>query len=203
MGRFKPVPHLAVPTGTSAGSVVAESPSTNPSLEQRRFGRIRTLGPSEQRASILGLIQEGVYAERRDCLLVVRRTSAGQRRHFVIASMTCSDDAEPLRTSQTPPSISASVEGRWIESPEPDLVAAVEQETRQRPLFHGVAGDGTTYSGFECADAAGLLVLLDASPAGAQLEVDPRGAILAIAIGGGENPAQPPLPEGLLIELLP
>jgi hypothetical protein len=80
------VPHLAVPTGTSAATVVAREPSQDPALEARRFLRLESLTDIAFRAHFEELIVSGVYTVLHGRLLVMRIIGGGTRRFAVVAS---------------------------------------------------------------------------------------------------------------------
>lgn len=209
MQRLRLISHIALPTGTSAGSVVEPRAVANPTLEARRFGHLSALEPASRRDAFATLVRDGVFVIRRDTLILIRRSRAGERVLFAIIAASGSDPSAATDGSGIDPALSFAA----IESPSGALRAAVDAETKQRPIFHGVASDGTTYTGFECADPGAVLASLEAE---AGLAVTPTAAggraapLWAVAIGPpgvqpGVQPGvhEPPLPPGLAVRVDP
>lgn len=190
-----PIAHLVVPTGTSAATVVAREPSADPAIEARRFARLVALEPISFRAQIEELIVQGVYTVVHGRVLVLRVIGGGTRTFAIVAAVS---DPSGSRMTPTPRSglfITPSI----IELPadrarESGLTAIVEAEARQRPLFHGVTADGTTYSGFVVQQSAATLELL-AQIASAE---SPQTPLAVLVLGNRVE-----VPPGLLVAMEP
>ena len=141
-----PVEHLVVPTGTAAATVVATMPSDDPGIESRRFARIQALGSPAFRAHFEELIVQGVYTVLHGRLLVLRVIGGGVRSLGLVCALPGGESIPGDRSGLfTAPSIVGLPVDRAEET---GLKELIEAEARQRPVFHGVTGEGTTYSGF-------------------------------------------------------
>jgi len=186
--RIGPVARLAVPTGTAAATVIAREPSEDPTCEARRFARIAALADTDFRAQFEELVVSGVYTVLHERLLAMRIVGAGVRNLAFVARSEGAGAPHALRDGlDTQPIMveipmeRAQADGLW------ELALS---ESRQRPIFHGVTGDGVTYSGFGVLHTEAVLAALsrveDLAPAG-------RG-IVVFSLGG---PLE--LPAGLLV----
>lgn len=184
-----PVPRLCVPTGTAAACVVATEPLTEPALEARRFGAVAAASATTRLAWVQGLVRTGVCVELPGAVFVLRITAGGERHHAAVVA-TDGGPGPSAGALLAEPSICAASPGADCDA----LREALLAEARQRPVFHGTAADGTTYSGFLAADPASVLRAVDAAtPQGL-----PRAALAAVFA----DPVQP-VPAGLLVALGP
>jgi hypothetical protein len=186
--RLGAIERLAVPTGTAAATVIAGEPATDPVCEARRFARIAALPDTEFRAQFEELVVAGVYTVLHGRLLAMRIVGAGVRNlAFVVrtngpeASPELRDGLDTRPIMVEVPAERAQAEGLW------ELALS---ESRQRPIFHGVTGDGITYSGFGVLHTEAVL---DALARVADLAPAQRG-IAVLSLGG---PLE--LPAGLLV----
>jgi len=185
------VRHLAVPTGTAAATVIAREPSADPTIESRRFLRLESLPDIAFRAHFEELIVSGVYTVLHDRLLVLRVIGGGTRRFAVVASESAGETTTyPRAGLESRPQVTAVAAAVADES---GLLALVEAEARQRPVFHGVTPEGVTYSGFVAIQSEALLKALNAVPRSAA-----RLAQSVTVFAIGEDIA---LPAGLLVGL--
>lgn len=167
--------HLAVPTGTSAATVIAREPSPDPAIESRRFARLAALSEIAFRAQFEELVVSGVYTVLQGRLLVVRVIKGSERRFAVVGEDLSS-------TPPVAPRAGLHLEHRLVVVADESAAASglqgiVESEARQRPIFHGVTPDGSTYSGFGVLHAEPLLAALREAMA-------PRGGAPAAGSGG-------------------
>jgi hypothetical protein len=153
-----PVEHLVVPTGTAAATVVATVPSEDPGIESRRFARIQALGQPAFRAHFEELIVQGVYTVLHGRMLVLRVIGGGVRSLALVCALPGTDATNSDRSGLwTVPSIIGLPVDR---AEELGLKELIESEARQRPIFHGVTGEGTTYSGFVVQQQRAMLEAL-------------------------------------------
>jgi hypothetical protein len=185
-----PVEHLVVPTGTAAATVVATVPSEDPGIESRRFARIQALGSPAFRAHFEELIVQGVYTVLHGRLLVLRVIGGGVRSLALVCALPGDDSAKADRSGLwTVPSITGLPIDR---AEELGLKELIEAEARQRPVFHGVTGEGTTYSGFIVQQQRAMLEAL----ASLALEGCRPAKLCVLTLG---EPMQ--LPAGLLVAM--
>ncbi|MEY3026094.1 MAG: hypothetical protein RLZZ238_991 [Planctomycetota bacterium] len=156
--KVVPVARLAVPTGTAAGTVVASQPSADPVIESRRFAALAAQPAPIFRAAFEELIVAGVYTVLADRVLVLRVSRDGTRRHAAVVAI----GGAPAAT--VTPSSASGLDASPFIAPGPTdteahaaFLTALEAETKRRPVFHGTAADGTTYSGFEAEATAEIL----------------------------------------------
>jgi hypothetical protein len=190
-----PIAHLVVPTGTAAATVVAQEPSPDPAIESRRFARLEALEPVAFRAQLEELIVQGVYTALHGRLLILRVIGGGRRTFGVVVSL---GDAAWRDTTAIPRS-GLFTRPTVVEFPEEHARAIgvselVEAEARQRPMFHGVTSDGTTYSGFVVQHPTTLLEALSQLSIG---EIAPA-PLAVLSLGSSIE-----VPPGLLVAMEP
>lgn len=178
-----PIPRLAVPTGTAAAAVILRDPTGDPSIDARRFAAISLLDDAGFRGAFEELIVAGVYTVLAGRVLVLRVSGGGQRSY---AAAVC------IRGHGDPPAPRAGLSVHTRSVATTAATALLEAETKQRPVFHGMTAEGTTYSGFEAQATDEILaVLRDALPA------DSSSASVALVFAGPAIEIPPGLAVGL------
>ena len=192
--RVAPITRFAVPTGTSAATVVLTEPTGDPDIDRRRFAALECLPDEQFRGEFEELIVAGVYAVLAGRVLVLRVNHAGTRAYAAVVAIP----------GERPGAIPAPRAGLATQpaafGADPDSPSAMrlrdllEVETRQRPVFHGMTADAVTYSGFEAQSGAAILEAASAI-------VPPEAAACHVAfVFAGHAPT---LPRGLAVGLLP
>ena len=156
-----PIPRLAVPTGTAAAAVILRDPTGDPEIDARRFACIARLADAEFRGAFEELIVAGVYTVLTGRVLVLRVSGGGIRCFAAVVSIR---DRDVSNATRPQPRAGLSVHAGSIAVPTsesdeaaPSLRALLEAETKQRPVFHGMTADGTTYSGFDAQATTEIL----------------------------------------------
>lgn len=184
------VAHLAVPTGTAAATVIAQSPCADPATESRRFARLESLSDIAFRANFEELIVSGVYTVLHGRFLVLRVIAGNVRRFAVVASVSgTTQPAEPRAGLAARPAV-VRVAAESAEAS--GLLGMVEAESRQRPVFHGMTPEGVTYSGFTVLHPEPLMNALVESVSTSR----PGSGVTAFVIGDAID-----LPPGLVVGL--
>ena len=193
---------LVVPAGTAVAIVVSREPHADPTLEMRRWERIAALDKAAQREALELLVTSGVFTVLRDAVLVVRVVREGSRAVAAIVARPA-QFAQPHTRTLTPHAAIESTEALCsvgeaasfaLNNHAPDFSDALLAVTRTRPIFHGTASDGTTYSGFVAEDAASILDALSAAVAADPelRETIPHGNSPILAAFSGTSVALPP-----------
>ena len=191
---------LVVPAGTAVAIVVAREPHADPTLEMRRWERIAALDKSAQREALELLVTSGVFTVLRDAVLVVRTVREGSR---AVAAIVARPTHFAQPHTRTPHAAIESTEALCsvgdaasfaLNNRAPNFNEALIAATRTRPIFHGTASDGTTYSGFVAEDGASILDALSAAVAAdPELhETIPHGNSPILAAFSGTSVALPP-----------
>lgn len=183
------IARLAVPTGTAAAVVVMREPTGDPTMDARRFAALAALDDARYRAAFEELIVAGVYTVLAERLLVLRVSAHGVKSYAVAVAIS----GNPVQRTARAGLCTHSAE-ITAASANDELRALLEAETKQRPVFHGMTAEGTTYSGFEAKESAAILAAANAalSPAAA-------GADVALLFAGHAIE----VPPGLVIGVLP
>lgn len=189
-----------VPAGTAVAIVVAREPHADPTLEMRRWERIAALDKAAQREALELLVTSGVFTVLRDAVLVVRTVREGSRAvAAIVARPTCFAQPRTCTSHAAIESTEAlcSVDDAAsfsLNDRAPEFSEALIAATRTRPIFHGTASDGTTYSGFVAEDAASILDALSAAVAADPelRETIPHGNSPILAAFSGTSVALPP-----------
>jgi len=186
-----PVARFAVPTGTAAATVVMLESTGDETTDARRFCALSALGDEAFRGAFEELIVEGIYTVLAHRVLVLRVSRNGTRTYGAVVAIDGGGVPSPARAGliarptllTTDTSAERSAEFR----------ALLEAEAKQRPVFHGMTPEGTTYSGFEAqAGAAILAAIASLVPADA-----PASSIAVVFAGDAVA-----LPDGLIVGLL-
>ncbi len=197
--QVTPTVRLAVPAGTAAATVIAPSASADAASEARRFARLAQLDDLRFRAEFEELVVSGVYVMLAQRVLVLRISRAGIRAHAAIVRLETSDGVAPARAGLTAtPSIHALTDNGDDECPAARLRRLLDAETKQRPVFHALTAEGTTYSAFDAAQAAAILGVIAQAFADGLAQSTPSSALAAVFVG---EPRE--IPAGLFVAVAP
>lgn len=182
--KFAPAPHLAVPTGTAAATVVSTSPHADPVAEGRRFAVLAALGGTAFAERFAQLLAQGVYARFERCVMVLRISVDGQRSFAAVLAggVAAGPGHEPA----------IAVVGTGAGDATAALRALLEGESRQRPVFHGATAEGVTLTGFLAEQPDAILAAL----ARAGLDAAPDAPLAAVFAGEARA-----VPVGLFVRL--
>lgn len=183
------IARLAVPTGTAAAVVVMREPTGDPTMDARRFAALTALDDARYRAAFEELIVAGVYTVLAERLLVLRVSAHGVKSYAVAVAI----QGSPARCTSRSGLCAHSAEIAAASDAD-ELRALLEAETKQRPVFHGMTAEGTTYSGFEAKDSAAIL-----AAANTALPSTAPSAEVALLFAGQAIE----VPAGLVIGVLP
>jgi hypothetical protein len=157
--KFVAAPALIVPAGTAAATVVAQGDIADPALRDRQWTQIALLPSAERSRAIEAMLAAGILLRRHDTVLVLRIIREGQRYLAAVVAplRSAAPHAEPSaeHSSWTPLESVVALDGAL-----PEYTAALEAAARVRPLFHGTADDGCTYTGFAAEEPEVILGLL-------------------------------------------
>lgn len=150
-----PVARFAVPAGTAAAVVVAREPTGDEVSDSRRFSAIARLDDAHFRGSFEELVVAGVYTVLADRVLVLRISRSGTRS---LAALVRLDAGGSTPDSRAGLDVEVATYGAAADAPQAEVLRALlESETKQRPVFHGMTAEGTTFSGFEAQATASIL----------------------------------------------
>ncbi len=193
--QVTPIARLCVPAGTAAAAVIALTANADAAIEARRFARLAQLDDVRFRAEFEELMVNGVYVMLAQRVLVLRISHGGVRTHAAIVCLRGGSGVAPARAGlAATPSIEAIPDNGDEECAGAQLRRLLESETKQRPIFHAITAEGTTYSAFDGAHAAAILEVLAQGLA----QSTPSSALAAVFVGEPQ-----PIPTGLFVAVAP
>lgn len=158
-------------------------------MDARRFAALADLDDARYRAAFEELIVAGVYTVLTDRVLVLRVSAHGVKSYAAAITISSGSPTASARAG-----LCVHAEELSTETGADALRALLEAETKQRPVFHGMTAEGTTYSGFEAKETAAILAAANA----ALPEVDAQAPVALLFAGQAIE-----VPPGLVIGVLP
>lgn len=154
--KFASVPHLAVPIGTAAATVVAVAPHADPIAEGRRFGTFAPLDEVAFSARLEELVRIGVYGRFDGSVMVLRMTLHGTRAYGAVIAGRPDPGPGRRATVRAPVLLGVPADSEGVAP----LRQLLEAESRQRPVFHATTADGATLTGFLSEQPQAILEIL-------------------------------------------
>ncbi len=216
--KFVAAPALIIPAGTAAATVIAQSATTDPAILERRWSQIASRSIFEQSHEIERWCASGVFIRRDHSVLVLRILRDGQRHYAAIAvalpepagtqaetqaetqaQTPAQTPAQSSRTPTVPPlTYTPLTHVVALDHAFPEYTEVLEASARVRPLFHGSADDGCTYSGFAAEEPELILGLLTAAHPAAAAHIGNTACVVGGVTAFFSGPAVP-IPAGLVL----
>jgi len=204
--KFVAASALIIPAGTAAATVIAQSATTDPAILERRWSQIASRSILEQSHEIERWCASGVFIRRDHSVLVLRILRDGQR-HYAAIAVALPEPAEtpaetPAQSSRTPtvPPLTYTPLTHVValDHAFPEYTEVLEASARVRPLFHGSADDGCTYSGFAAEEPELILGLLTAAHPAAAAHIGNTACVVG-GVTAYFSGSAVPIPAGLVL----